>query len=126
MIIGKTLEFLKDLSEIELENQVYDFHNDYSCQKIKFYNETLTLMFKKRNEGFSLSLKFCGVELTKAIFFNVSTVENLTLDTIYRGRVVVDKRLIELSENGKAYFYLEFYEGQKMEFWSESIIVEKK
>lgn len=104
MIVGKTIEFLKDLSEIELENQVYDFHNDYGCQKIIFNNGTLTLMFKKRDGEFLLSLKFCGVEITKAIFFNVGTIENLTIDTIYRGRVVVDKRLLEVSEYGKAYF----------------------
>ncbi len=82
MTAGKTIEFLKDLSEIELEHQVYDFHNDYECQKIRFNNGTLILMFKKRDGEFLLVLKFCGVEIAKVVFFNVSTIENLTIDTI--------------------------------------------
>jgi len=125
MISTNTIEILKDLSEFEFENQVYDFHNDYDCKKICFENGTLILMFQKRVSGFLLSLKFHGVDISKALFFNISSIENLTIDTIYRGRVVVNEVLLELSNNGTAYFYLEFCEGQTLEFWAESIVIDR-
>jgi hypothetical protein len=47
-----------------------------------------------------------------------------TLDTLYRGRVESNGELIEISEDGKSYFYLEFYEGQRIEFWARWLVLE--
>ena len=71
-----------------------------------------------------MSLKFTDVNITTIDFFNLKEVEGLTIDTLYRGRAELDGELIEVSEDGKGYFYLEFYEGQKLEFWAKYISVE--
>ena len=34
--------------------------------------------------------------------------------------------IIEISEEGKEYFYLEFYEGQKLEFWAKNMDVKQE
>lgn len=53
------------------------------------------------------------------------TMKTLTIDNLYRGKFEIDGALTEF-ENNRGYFYLEFYEGQKIEFWSESLSIEKQ
>ncbi len=48
-------------------------------------------------------------------------MEGFTIDTIYRGKVIVNNTLLETSSEDKVYFYLEFYEAQVMEFWAKYI-----
>lgn len=53
------------------------------------------------------------------------TMKTLTIDNLFRGKFEIDGALTEF-ENNRGYFYLEFYEGQKIEFWSESLSIEKQ
>ncbi len=125
MIEGKSIELLRNLSQYEYAKEYYDFHNDYDFQKLYLENDIMRLIFIHITNRYLISLNFKGVEITKALFFNVSNIEYLTVDSLYRGRVEVNGQLLEFSSNDKTYYYLEFYEGQKLEFWAESISVEK-
>jgi hypothetical protein len=53
------------------------------------------------------------------------TIPTLTIDNLYKGKAEVEGGLIEF-QNNRGYFYLEFYEGQKIEFWSDGILVDKE
>lgn len=124
MIAAKSIEFLKNLAQYDYNNRYYDFHNDYTCEKISYSNGILLILFKGLIDGNILSLQFSDVTISAFDFFNIKEAKCLTLDTLYRGRVESNGELIELSEDGKSYFYLEFYEGQRMEFWARWLVVE--
>ena len=124
MVATISIEFFKNLTQSDYNNRCYDFHNDYNCEKIYYSKGILLLMLKKISSRNFLSLKFTDVNITTIDFFNLKEVEGLTIDTLYRGRAELDGELIEVSEDGKGYFYLEFHEGQKLEFWAKYISVE--
>lgn len=126
MIAATSIEFFKNLAQYEYDNQNYDFHNDYSCEKLSYSNGILLILFKSLVGGVLLSLKFTDVKITTLDFFNVKEVENLTLDNLYRGRVELNGNLIEISEEGNGYFYMEFYEGQKLGFWAKNVDVKQE
>jgi hypothetical protein len=126
MVVATSIELIKNLVDLEYGGQKFDLHNDYECARILFENKTLLLLMKRVESNESLSLFFFEVNLTSVDFFNETKVENLTLDTLYRGRCLVDTELIDQSLDGKGFFYVEFYEGQKMEFWSKGFSVELK
>lgn len=117
MITTKDILFFENLSQINYDNQYYDLHNDYECQKIELDKNCLTMKFKNIKNDFLLLFTFSNVEITSISLLNKET--NLTIDNLYRGKREVNKQLIELSDDGKSYFYLEFYEGLKFEFWAD-------
>lgn len=124
MIKPVEIELFQNLSQYEFGGNFYDFHNDYDCCKILFKNrEELTLVFEDLKDSRLVFLKFKDVELHKFDFFNSPNVDTLTIDNLYRGRFKVQDHLEELTQQDKGYFYLEFDEGQKMEFWSSGITV---
>src|SRR5688500_17918871 len=110
MIAARSLEFFKNLAQHDYNNRYYDFHNDYNCEKISYSEGILLIILKKMVDGVLLSLKFTNVKIATISFSNVKEVEGLTIDTLYRGRAELNGELIEVSEDGRAYFYLEFYE----------------
>jgi hypothetical protein len=123
MTTAISIELLKNLAQYDYNNKYYDFHNDYNHIKMSYSSNILLISFRHFRSGEIVSLKFIDVEIVNIDFFNVKEVDSLTLDNLYRGRVELNGNLIEASNNGKGYFYLEFYEGQKMEFWAEYIDV---
>ena len=123
MISATSIEILKSLTQCDYNTHFYDFHNDYSCEKLCYSEGELLILFKSLIDDISVSLKFTDVKISTFTFFNVKEAENLTLDTLYRGRAELEGELIEMSEDGRGYFYLEFYEGQKLEFWAKSIVL---
>lgn len=124
MIKPVEIELFQNLSQYEFGGNFYDFHHDYDCCKILFKNrEELTLVFKHLKDSRLVFLKFKDVELHKFDFFSTANVDALKIDNLYRGRFKVKEHLEELTQDDKGYFYLEFYEGQKMQFWSSGITV---
>ncbi len=122
MVIATSIEFFKNLAQYDYDGKYYDLHNDYDCEKIFLKEEILSLCLKKNSmESMVIFLKFTDVEMTMMNFFNFNEVKNLTIDNIYRGRFEIDGQLNEVSSNGKAYFYVDFYEGQSLEFWAKSV-----
>ena len=124
MIVATSIELFKNLMDLEYEYQKLDLHNDFDFEKIIFENETLLLFFKNIKGSRSIMLTFLKVSLTSFDFFNVSSVNYLTIDNLYRGRALVGKELIDQSLDGRGYFFIEFYEGQMIEFWTEGLAVE--
>jgi hypothetical protein len=117
------IELFENLCQYEFDNEYYDLHNDYDCQSVSLKETVLFINFNQEVNGKSISLVFTDVEVKQFDFFNVLDSKILTIDNVYRGRTEINGELKEfLGEKG--YFYLEFYEGQRLEFWAKSVGIE--
>ena len=126
MIESTKIELLKNLSQHDFgEEQYFDFHNDYDCTNISFSREkVLQLEFRNLNiEEKIVHMNFFDVRIVLFEFFNFAKVRNLTIDNIYRGRVVSNGKLVEYNYENSGYYYVEFDEGQRLEFWCKGIDV---
>ena len=122
---AKDIELFKNLSQNEYCDKWMDFHNDFDCVKIVLkIGGLLILWFKGIKNDEIISFKFSDVLIEQMEFFNFNKVENLTIDNLYRGKVEREGELLEFNKEGSGYFYLEFDEGQKLEFWSTGLVVE--
>jgi hypothetical protein len=124
VIDSKEIDVFNNLSEFDLDNVYYDLHNDFNCVKVEFESDILILFFENIANMYLVSIRFQNAILTLCEFDFDQKIESLTIDNLYRGKFEINGKLIEF-DNNKGYFYLEFYEGQKIEFWSESMDVEK-
>ncbi len=124
MMSTTNIELFKNLSQYDVKGVYYDFHNDYDCLRVLFDQAILNIIFQNIRDNSLITLRFDDVTLTKVSFYNTSESQNLTVDNLYRGRVEVKGELTELSRDERAYFYLEFYEGQKIEFWARWITLD--
>lgn len=125
MIEARNIELFKNLAQYNLGNEYYDFHNDFDCIKISLEEKYLTLVFKSITEDFIVTIKFKDVLLLTLNFEFMSKIEPLTIDSLYRGRLEINGELFEFTNNGNSFFYIEFYEGQKIEFFCSSVEVKK-
>lgn len=116
-----SMGLFENLAQFDYNNQIVDLHNDYDCQDLCFANGELQLRFVSCANDRPLLLSFADVTLDSFTFFIAGSDDHLTIDTLYRGRCEINGELMEISSDGRAYFYLEFYTGQKMEFWARSI-----
>lgn len=124
MIKANNIEIFKNLSQNEYCNKWIDLHNDFDCVKVILkIGGSLILWFKGIKNNEIISFEFSDVMIEKMEFFNFNKVENLTIDNLYRGKVEVCGNLLEYNKAGSGYFYLEFDEGQKLEFWSSGFNV---
>ncbi len=126
MIPASSIELFKNLAQYEFEGKFYDLHNEYDFVKLLIADTTLTVAFKALSNDELFVIKFMNVVLTKLEFFNSANVPQLIIDNLYRGRFEKDGELQETVDNGGGYFYLEFDEGQKVEFSATDICVEKE
>ncbi|MDR0295778.1 MAG: hypothetical protein LBH91_06315 [Prevotellaceae bacterium] len=122
---SKEIELFKNLSQFETDKIYYDFHNDFDCVKIFFENTYLILAFRNITDSRFVLFRFEKVVLEKFEFFDFEELKKITIDNIYRGRCQKDNELLEFDINGKSYFYIEFYEGVKIELWSDSITIDE-
>ncbi|MBT1685742.1 hypothetical protein [Dawidia soli] len=123
MISAQSIEILADLTRPEYQGQLYDLHGMLHFGKISFDNGVLTMTFQDNPAANKLSLIFHTVTLHRFTFMNTTDEFTWTLDLLYRGRVEVGGKLIELSEDGRGYFYCDFLEGQTVEFWAAGMEV---
>ncbi|OJW45487.1 MAG: hypothetical protein BGO56_02050 [Sphingobacteriales bacterium 48-107] len=123
MVSAITLEILKDLLQLEYQNKYYDIHNDYNCARISYLEKKLFLFLEKIDASASMIILFNQVDLV--VFNTYPTKDNGTIDSFYRGRTFMNEALVEETEDEKGYFYLEFYEGQKIEFWAKSLEIQE-
>lgn len=124
MINAKNIYFFKDLTQLKYQENYYDLHNDYDCTIIDFNGDNLSFKLKKIKDKTIVILKFSNASITKINFFNEIGVDRLTINILYRGRFEKNGELLDISENNQSYFYMEFEEGQTIEFWAENIIIE--
>ncbi len=120
---AEEIELFKNLSEWDFDQGNYwDLHNDFDCVGVKLETGVLILRFRALSEKTpSLDLEFNGAEITRLNFSADKSLFTLTLDNLYRGRFQVDDKLIDVDDQGRGYFYVDFYEGATLEFWSETV-----
>lgn len=116
---------MESLMQFTYENVSYDFHNFYHCFQIFFEKEKIILQLRHLNKNEGVKITFNEV-LLERLEFNIdsSSSNGFTIDQLYRGRCAKDNELIEISETGKFYVYLDFLEGLNFEFWCVSMLVE--
>lgn len=123
MIEAKSIDFFKDLTQMSYLEQFYDLHNDYDCLKINYKNNTLFLELKKIENNDIIFLGFYKASIENLVFFNEKSIDPLTINILYRGRIDKDGVLLDLSKDNQSYFYLEFEDQQSIEFWAEYIVI---
>jgi hypothetical protein len=116
------IDLFKNLAQLEINETYFDFHNDFYCREFRYLNNVLEIVMKNNSNKIVL-IRFDHVVITKSDFGEYTFVNDLTVDQIYRGRTEFGNQLIEIDNEGRGYFYLEFDEGQRMEFWSSGIQV---
>ena len=110
--------------QYKFNNIYYDFHNDYYCQKLFYSDNELFIYLNHIEENKNVIFNFINVTIANFSFYSqIKETEGFTIDTLYRGRFEAKGKLKELSDDSRGYFYLEFYEGQKIEFWAEYIVL---
>ena len=120
---SNTFDLFQNISQFYFREVSFDFHNDFNCEQVIFENHRLCLVFSNTENKSTVSLCFQDTTITYCQFDFTSQIESLTIDNLYRGRFEIDGSLIEF-DNDRGYFYLEFCEGPKMEFWCASIRIE--
>jgi hypothetical protein len=118
------IELFQFLTDFDFGDGHIDLHNDFNCGKLKFEGGVFVLEFVHTTNKFNVLLKFHNIVMTFMEMDFVEKVEFSTIDNIYRGRCQAGDELIEVLD-ARGYFYLEFYDGQKFEFWCESISLER-
>ena len=118
-MLASTLEFFKNLSQQEYDGIYYDFHNDYDCEEFTLDQGSLILNFRHVITSSRVVLMFSDVQINKVIMSDKSGIT--TVDNLYRGRYEDKGVLLDTLNDGRAYFYLEFDEGQQFEFWAAEI-----
>jgi hypothetical protein len=122
-------ELFKNLIELNYEGVYIDIHNNYYCYYIKHDEgrEIVQMLFSSLDSSILLNkidIEFKRVDLIKmSLLLQNGPTENLTLDTFYRGRYEVKGVLKEYSDQGKPYFYIDFYEGYSIELFADSVQV---
>jgi hypothetical protein len=121
-----SIEILKDLLCLTIENQFFDLHNDFDCTEINHTSATnsLSFTFVSNNSKTKLNISFFDIKLIEFQFKSIGIRQSLTLDLFYRGRFEKDNHLFDVDEFGLGYMYVEFYEEVRFEFFSSSFIVE--
>ncbi|MBL8013327.1 MAG: hypothetical protein JNN05_05715 [Candidatus Omnitrophica bacterium] len=120
----RTIEPMNSLMQFTHQNVNFDFHNFYQCHKVLFEKDKIILRLKHLKEPTHVQIAFSEVLLEKVEFNANSSSNGFTIDQLYRGRYEKEGKLIELSDLGKVYLYLEFCEGLNLEFWCTSMFVE--
>ena len=121
-------ELLKNLSEIQIDDDYFDFHNDYDCYLIKYHKECaeLILSFKTAGQRIQLithvEIIFKDVIISNMTFEPESTDNIMTIDTLYRGRYEEKGVLREFTDDNKGYYYVEFYKGFSFELFVSKIV----
>jgi|SRR5690554_3664232 len=119
-------ELFKNLLAIDIDENTYiDLHNDYHCHKIDYISESqqLRILFKAfNNTPYQVELVFNEVSFSKISFSFEDINDMATIDNLYRGRFE-SEGLKELSEDGRSYYYIEFYTGFSFELFASQITV---
>lgn len=118
-------ELLKDLTLLDLEIGVYDLHNEYECSLISLTptENSLSILFESDIAGKEkVCFQFKEVRVAKFELFPKQLSDRNTINTIYRGRFESEGQVHEHSNLGESYFYIEFEQGDSIEFFSKRLV----
>ncbi len=120
-----------DLTQVELfefqlifhmEDRIVDLHNDYKCETIIYDFEKQLLRCSFIGE-LRIFLDFGGASVKKINVLFERTLDSSTLNSFYRGRFEQNGNLLEFTEDGKGYYYLEFENGDSFELHSSKVLL---
>ena len=121
MMNCEEVELFQNYALSLFDSKVYDVHNDYDCIQFKILQERIELVFSEvrfPKPLKTLHVVFHGVELVEITSITKSVLDLKVIDNIYRGRFLnKEDSLVELNENGKGYFFIEFYDDFKLNFF---------
>lgn len=117
------IDLFKNLCDWDLEPDNYrDLHNDFGCIGIELAHRSLHLKFRGlAKSAHRLDIEFKNVEVVRMDIAFDEPLANLTVDNLHRGRCEINGGLVEVDGHGRGYFYLQFYEGPELEFWSDTV-----
>ena len=118
-------EFFKSLMEFDNAGKSFDLHNNFTCTRIQFEENTICLHFTETSSGNKLIVTLTEIEIVKFDFSLADIEKYLTIDLFYRGRYVQDDVLLDV-KNDKGYIFLEFYEDVAFEFFAKKLLIEYK
>ena len=110
------------ITEIELVGNTLDLHNSFNCRNIEYAMDKFIFDFSDSES--LLRIVFTEVEILKMQLPFKQSFEGITLDNMYRGRFEVNSQLADLSPDSKGCIYIEFYEGQSLEFLCKAMIID--
>lgn len=122
-------ELFKDLVLIDQDGIAFDVHNDYDCINMTYEKKepSLILYFEASSKKETTSCKRIRVEFKEATLVKFDlilnrTTDSATINNIYRGRFEQEGKLLEYSDDGARYFYIEFETGDKVELFSKQVL----
>lgn len=124
----KLPELFKNLLEIQIDDSKYiDLHNDYNCNLISYLSVTkeLRISFTPCSNTMlsQVNLIFNEVSIS-SMSFDFEDMSGIdTIDSLYRGKFEGRNGLQEIAEDGRSYYYIEFYNGFSFELFAKGIIV---
>jgi hypothetical protein len=115
------LKLFDSMLEIKFGDRCLDIHNDYNCRELSYQDNILSLHFINVSNSETLKILFSDTKILKMDFEFSKQAGFTVLDNFYRGRFELNGRLCEISDDGRGYMYVEFYEGYKIEFLSREM-----
>jgi hypothetical protein len=116
------IELFKDLTILgKDDNKTYDLHNEYNCFAITYDSNLNTLLIAFDPVNLSkakICLSFEEVIIVKFALTLPNSKDSATINSFYRGRFEKNGELFEYSAKDQGYFYVEFENGSKFEFFS--------
>jgi hypothetical protein len=109
-------ELFSWLTEITIRNRFFDLHNEFTCTLFSYNSQSkrLDIEFFSNDKDVKLFFFFEESEVKK-ININYAPEDASTVNNFYRGRFDLGDGLSEYFEDGSAYFYLEFENGDAFE-----------
>lgn len=121
-------ELFKSFDEIEGDGFDVDLHNEFKCDSINFKNQKTELIL-----SFMIEPKFARkVNRIDIVFEDVrlesfflkkdnESPDEWTINNIYRGRFQKEEDVLELSNDGRSYYYIDFYQDYSFELFARDV-----
>jgi hypothetical protein len=126
-------ELFKNFTEIIVDDIYVDLHNEFDCYSVNYSQKQrqLSLSFKasennsRKIQQAELIFKNVSIELMNFKIGQADDDSQWTIDQIYRGRFEDSKNdLMERSDEGKFYYYIEFCGDYSLEILSDTVLAE--
>ena len=128
-------ELFASFAEIGNGDAYVDLHNEFYCYSINYSQNQSQLSFSfkasknnsRKIQHVELTFKNVIIEVMNFKIDNGACNSEWTLNIAYRGRFEDQNAgLGEVSNEGKYYYYLDFYDDYSFEVFSDSVIAELK
>lgn len=107
----------------EYKGSHIDLHNNFNCCELRLENDRMTFTFQEIQGPKKVQIVFERVilKVLNLVFLEKDDMETIVL--FYRGGYVYEGNCMYVVDEVKAYFYCDFYEGLKLEFFAEEVSI---